>query len=138
VPVARGNGKRNGKYTFGNRRKTEGYSEGFARTKTELAAVGGAGDGQRDGKRLASVEGALAELELCQRFMERKVRARAQVEGQRGGTSARRFVFGSGFEEPIENVSPGWGPDSGERLTGIEGQCDGRRDLGFASARLAF
>ena len=53
---------------FGTWRDTDGRlaagdPEGLVRTKRELAAGRGAGDGGRDGERLARVEGALAELD---------------------------------------------------------------------------
>ena len=68
--AAGGDGERDGKYTCGNGRKAERDPQGPARTKRELAAGRGAGDGGRDGERLASVEGALAELDSASALLE--------------------------------------------------------------------
>jgi hypothetical protein len=53
--------------------------------KSELASWGGAGDGRRNRERLASVEGALAELDPASAFIGGKGRAKIRVS-RRGGT----------------------------------------------------
>src|SRR5713226_6511533 len=61
--VAGGDGERDGEYSRRNGGKAQGDPEGLARAKRELAGGSGGGDGRRDGERLASMEGALAELD---------------------------------------------------------------------------
>jgi hypothetical protein len=70
VPAAGGDGKRDGKYTRWDGRKAESNPQGFARAQRELAVGSGAGNGGCDGERLASMEGAPAEITSAGALLE--------------------------------------------------------------------
>src|SRR5271167_4218806 len=76
---ARSHGQGDGECACWNRRKAARHREGFARSKSELAAGRVRDDGRCDGERLAGLEGAPAELELCRLLIGEIVRARVRV-----------------------------------------------------------
>src|SRR5208337_1992292 len=102
MPAAGGDGERDGEHPCGHGRKAEGDPEGPARTKRELVGGSGAGDGGGDGERLASVEGAPAELDSAGALLERK-----SVRGFRGVEEVEfecvGFVFRSDGDERVED-----------------------------------
>jgi len=63
-------GKETANIHVGTERKAAGDPEGLARTEKGTGCWRGAGDGRRDGERLASVEGALAELDSASALLE--------------------------------------------------------------------
>ena len=81
----------------------EGDFEGLAGTKRELACGRGASYGGRDGKRLARMEGALAEVDPASALLERKavrgLRWIVEVEFQ-----SLRLVLRSDSDERVENA----------------------------------
>ena len=119
VPPARGDGKRDGEYPCGHRGKAPGNPEGLARTKRELAGGSGASDGGRDGERLASVEGALAELDSASALLEGKSVRGLSGQVEKLEPQCLGFVFSSDGDEGVENAFEGRGrtrPDAGKGL----------------------
>lgn len=88
----------------------EGDPEGLARTKRELAGGSGAGDGGRDGERLASVEGAPAELDSAGALLEGQfVPGLGWIEDLALEFQRVGFVFTSGGDEGVEDAFEGGG-----------------------------
>src|SRR5208282_436115 len=108
VSSAGGNGARDGEYTSGNGRKAPGNLERLTRTKRELAGGSSAGDGGCDGERLASVEGAPAELDSAGALLEGQSVPGLGRVGELELHSAR-FVLSSDGDEGVEDAFEGRG-----------------------------
>ena len=80
-----------------------GDPEGFARAKRELAGASGASDGKRHRERLASVEGAPAELDSAGALLEGKsVRGPWRVEERK--FECVGFILSSAREKGVEDA----------------------------------
>src|SRR5208337_3123726 len=109
VPLARGHGERDGQHPSGNRGKATGHPERLARPKSELAAGIGRSDGGCDGQGLASMEGALAELDPASALLERKSVRGLVWRGKKLALQCRGFVSSSVRNEGVNNALEGCG-----------------------------
>src|SRR5208282_6394303 len=102
VPLAGVHGEGDGEHPPGNGRKAAGDPEGPAPEKGKLAGGGRAGHGRRDGKRLAGVEGALAELDSASALLERKSLRGLGWRVEKPALQGVRLVFNSNGDERVE------------------------------------
>src|SRR5260370_380406 len=82
---------------------------GGAGTERELAGGSGAGDGGGDGERLASVEGAAAELDSAGALLEGQFVPGLRWIEDLALEFQRTFVFASGGDQGVENAFQGGG-----------------------------
>src|SRR5271156_5264657 len=104
MPAAGIDGKRNRQYTFRDGRKAPLDPQGLKQAKRELAAGSRPGHGRSNGERLASLEGALAELDSASALLERESVRGLGWRAKELALQCMRFVVSSDGDEGVKNT----------------------------------